>query len=197
MELIAITNRKLCQGDFLKQIEKLSKSGVSGIVLREKDLDDAQYEDLLRKCLSVLKDSPVPLYVNQKVDVAKKLSHPFVQVSYSDFLKNPEKMKDFKRVLVSVHAAEEAKNAQKLGADGVIAGHIFVTDCKKGLPPRGIPFLQSVLDQVSIPVYAIGGITKETLPKLLGMAIQGACVMSASMAETFFWNTIDNRAFRD
>ena len=38
------------------------------------------------------------------------------------------------------------------------AGHIFATDCKKGLPPRGLDFLKSVCDAVGIPVYAIGGI---------------------------------------
>ena len=38
------------------------------------------------------------------------------------------------------------------------AGHIFATDCKKGLPPRGLDFLKNVCDAVLIPVYAIGGI---------------------------------------
>ena len=38
------------------------------------------------------------------------------------------------------------------------AGHIFATDCKKGLPPRGLDFLKNVCDAVEIPVYAIGGI---------------------------------------
>ena len=38
------------------------------------------------------------------------------------------------------------------------AGHIFATDCKKGLPPRGLDFLKNVCDAVGIPVYAIGGI---------------------------------------
>ena len=38
------------------------------------------------------------------------------------------------------------------------AGHIYATDCKKGLPPRGLDFLKNVCDAVEIPVYAIGGI---------------------------------------
>ena len=41
---------------------------------------------------------------------------------------------------------------------GATAGHIFATDCKKGLPPRGLDFLKNVCDAVEIPVYAIGGI---------------------------------------
>ena len=38
------------------------------------------------------------------------------------------------------------------------AGHVYVTDCKKGLPPRGLEFLKEVCTKVTIPVYAIGGI---------------------------------------
>ena len=33
-----------------------------------------------------------------------------------------------------------------------------MTDCKKGLAPRGLDFLKNVCDSVDIPVYAIGGI---------------------------------------
>ena len=48
--------------------------------------------------------------------------------------------------------------AERLGAAYVTAGHIFTTDCKKGLPPRGLDFLKNVCDAVTIPVYGIVGI---------------------------------------
>ena len=38
------------------------------------------------------------------------------------------------------------------------AGHIYVTDCMKGLAPRGLGFLKDVCSTVNVPVYAIGGI---------------------------------------
>lgn len=49
-------------------------------------------------------------------------------------------MTDFESVSTSIHKPEEALKAQELGADFVFAGHVFATDCKKGLPPRGLDF---------------------------------------------------------
>lgn len=50
------------------------------------------------------------------------------------------------------------KEAEQLGASYLTAGHIYATDCKRGLPPRGLGFLKEVCREVSIPVYGIGGI---------------------------------------
>ena len=79
---------------------------------------------------------------------------------------------------VSVHTVEEARNAEKLGADGLIAGHIFVTDCKKGLAPRGLEFLKEVCAAVSIPVFAIGGIDDSNSDAVRLAGAQGECRMS-------------------
>lgn len=81
----------------------------------------------------------------------------------------------------SVHSVEEAKLAQGLGAAYVTAGHIFATDCKRGVPPRGLEFLNEVCEAVRIPVYAIGGIHKGNLPLVDGSGAAGACMMSEYM----------------
>ena len=74
------------------------------------------------------------------------------------------------------------------GAHGLIAGHIFITDCKKGAAPRGLAFLQQICDAVNIPVYAIGGINAQTYPELQASSAAGACVMSYAMKQgSFFW----------
>ena len=63
------------------------------------------------------------------------------------------------------------------------AGHIFATDCKAGLPPRGTDFLKEVCSAVQIPVYAIGGIRPEEkqIEKVLSCGAAGACIMSGMM----------------
>ena len=81
----------------------------------------------------------------------------------------------------SVHSPEEAVLAEKLGASWLIAGHIFATACKPDLPPRGLDFLRNVCSSVSIPVYAIGGITPERLPAITQAGAAGCCVMSQMM----------------
>ena len=68
------------------------------------------------------------------------------------------KKEKFTKIGISIHSVEEAKEAEQLGASYLTAGHIYATDCKRGLPPRGLGFLKEVCREVSIPVYGIGGI---------------------------------------
>ena len=60
------------------------------------------------------------------------------------------------------------------------AGHIFATDCKKDLPPRGLEFLKEVCNSVTIPVYAIGGIKLSDVQ--MDEITKGGCIMSGMMS---------------
>lgn len=86
-----------------------------------------------------------------------------------------------KRIGTSIHSVEDAVFAESHGADYITAGHIFTTDCKKGLPGRGVDWLKSICNAVSIPVYAIGGISDANVSMLSNCNIAGYCMMSASM----------------
>ena len=90
---------------------------------------------------------------------------------------------NFDIVGTSVHSVEDALEAQRLGADYVTAGHIYETDCKKGLPPRGLEFLKNVCDSVDIPVYGIGGIkiNEEQIEEVKKCGASGGCIMSGMM----------------
>lgn len=68
-----------------------------------------------------------------------------------------------------------------LGASYLIAGHIFATDCKKGLKPRGLEYLSDISKAVKIPVLGIGGISLERLSSILQTGAAGTCVMSHFM----------------
>lgn len=86
-----------------------------------------------------------------------------------------------KRIGTSIHSVDDAVFAESHGADYITAGHIFTTDCKKGLPGRGIDWVKSICNAVSIPVYAIGGISDANVSMLSDCNISGYCMMSASM----------------
>ena len=83
----------------------------------------------------------------------------------------------------SCHSVEDALCAYKLGCDYVTAGHVYITDCKKGLAPRGIDFLKKMSDSVPIPVYGIGGIGLESdkIDEVKQAGAKGACIMSGYM----------------
>ena len=199
---LCITNRKLCTGNFLTKIRELAdRQEIEKIVLREKDLSSDDYEALAEKCKENCQEYGKPLVINQFIETAQKLQNPEVQISMEMLRKytgntvqqrvntgagstcnlHSTVLGEFQAVGVSVHSAPEAEEAQLLGAGYLIAGHIFQTDCKKGIPGRGLAFLEEVCQKVSIPVYAIGGISPDNIQEVIRAGAKGGCMMSGFM----------------
>ena len=177
----AVTNRNLCKRPFFDVIEDLSKKDVKTIVLREKDLSEEEYYEIAEKCKEICDRNGASLTIHNFIDVARRLGIKKIHLPYPVFLKEAGNLSDFESVSTSIHKPEEAIKAQKLGVDFVFAGHVFVTDCKKGLPPRGLEFLTDVVNAVKIPVYGIGGINEENITKIMECGAAGGCMMSGFM----------------
>jgi len=186
-KIMAVTNRHLCRIPLEQQIEKICRLHPAGIILREKDLTEEEYEALAARVLPVCREYQVPLTLHYYPEAAvrlgvRRIHLPLGKLEERSFA---EMKSMFEVIGSSVHAPEEAVLAAELGASYVTAGHVFATDCKKGLPPRGLDFLRSVCGAVSIPVYAIGGINLD--PDRIGAALEcgaaGVCVMSGMMGE--------------
>ena len=170
--------------NFLQSIEMIAKSEVEAIILREKDLSEDEYFLLAKKVKEICDKYNKKLIIHSFIDVAKKLGIKNIQLPFSKFIAVDNLHKDFESIGTSVHSVEDAVLAEKSGADYIIAGHIFATVCKIGLPPRGVEFLSKVCNAVNIPVYAIGGIDDNSVAELSYLNcnnFSGVCVMSALM----------------
>jgi thiamine-phosphate pyrophosphorylase len=177
--VITVTNRKLCKDCFAERVQKILSAEPFLVILREKDLSDSEYEKLAGNIISD-KDKYRQILSLNRPGIAAKLGIENVHLTIHDLREN-SRPEGIKRVGVSVHSADEAKEAQNLGADYLIAGHIYTTDCKKGVPPRGIDFLREVVSSVKIPVFAIGGICEENFREPLENGAKGVCLMSEFM----------------
>ncbi|MGN1090727.1 MAG: thiamine phosphate synthase [Huintestinicola sp.] len=178
-KVICVTQRSLVKGDFCEQIEKICKAGADRVILREKDMSPAEYTELAKRVMEICSRYDVPFSVNTFTDIAKELGSENIHLSYRDFAGG--KGKGFACVGVSVHSAEEAAAAERGGASYLIAGHIFVTDCKKGIPPRGTQYLEEICRRVSVPVYGIGGINEDNAKEVSVTGADGVCIMSGLM----------------
>lgn len=161
-------------GDFLERVSALYKNGVS-VILREKDLSENEYERLAKSVLEVCPNVILHSYAN----IAKRLGVRKIHLPLH--MMNERIKNDFETIGVSVHSALEAVTAEKMGASYITAGHIFATDCKSGLAPRGTEFLRSVAYAVNIPVYGIGGISPDNIVKIKETGADGSCIMSGFM----------------
>ena len=180
--LQVITNNALVPGDLLQVVAAAAQAGADMVQLREKDLPPRELYALAVKIRDVLACGHTKLVINGSVGIALAVDAAGVHLGHDSLpVAVARRLLPGKQVGVSVHAVAEAVQAQRAGADYVIAGHIFATACKAGLPPRGLTFLTQVCQAVTIPVLAIGGITAANAAAVLHAGAAGVAVMSTVM----------------
>lgn len=180
---LCVTNRKLCQGDFYERIQQIIRNReADAILLREKDLSRSEYKKLAEQVLWICQETDVTCILHTFWESALKLQCRNIHLPLDILETLPAREKiHFQRIGASVHSVEQARRAEKSGADYVIAGHVFETDCKRGLPGRGLEFIREVTESVHIPVYGIGGICQENAEAVVRAGAAGVCVMSGFM----------------
>ena len=126
----------------------------------------------------------VPLIINDRVDVALAIDADGVHVGQSDMPCSVTRRLIGEDKILGVSAAtiEEAKKAEKDGADYIGTGAVFPTATKDDAPKITKKDLKEIVDSINIPVVAIGGITLENASQLNDTGIAGLSVVSAIMS---------------
>lgn len=188
--IVCVTNRKLVKeykengsfSPFLEKIKEAAKKRPAFIILREKDLPPDDYKKLAEKVLEICNSEKVSCVLHYFYEEAIELGVKKIHLPLHVLEKMTDNEKKcFDVIGVSTHSVEDARRAQELGAFYITAGHVFATDCKKGLAPRGLQFLGDVCDSVKIDVYAIGGISENNMHQCISRGAKGVCMMSGFM----------------
>lgn len=183
-KIICLTDRKISRAPFLQQIETICALHPLALILREKDLPEQEYAQLAQKVQALCKAYGVKFIAHTFWRIGLTLGAHGVHLTLADFAAmTAEERGQAGCVGVSVHSLDEVKTAVNLGAAYLIAGHIYASSCKPGLPPRGLAFLRMACELSSVPVYAVGGIgvDKEQIKEVLACGAAGVCVRSALM----------------
>lgn len=176
-DFLCISNRKLFQGDrdeYLARLAQIDGLEIS-VVLREKDLPEDEYIDLAREVISRCKNAILHTYISAAASLGYKKIHLTM-----DLLRNSD-ISGFELVGASAHTVEDAVEAERLGASYITLSHIFETDCKKGVPPKGLSLIKDARKKVNIPIYALGGIDGENIGSVFAAGASGAALMSEFM----------------
>ena len=186
---IVITNRHLVQGDFLKQLEKVTKLHPHALIQREKDLTDDAYESLAKKVFDLCKREDITFFLHTKIEIARKIGCQNIHLSIPVLkgLSETEKKaltEDFCEISISCHSMEDVEIAMAGGATQIILGTIFETECKKGVLGKGVEFVREICQKCPLPVYAIGGMNLQRLPLVIDAGAAGCCMMSGFMQTT-------------
>lgn len=184
LSLYLVTDKSDDVEKFLKTIEEAIKGGVSVVQIREKTADTLDFYNLALKVKEITEKHDVPLIINDRVDVALAVDAEGVHVGQSDMpcdvtraLVGPDKI-----VGVSAATIEEARKAESDGADYIGAGAVFPTATKDDAPKITKKDLKEIVESISIPVVAIGGITLNNAHELIDTGIAGLSVVSAIMS---------------
>lgn len=145
--ILCVTDRTLCPEHFLSQISRIAAAGPAGVILREKDLCESAYRALAAQVLSLCRQHQVPCILHTFPSAARALGATALHLPLPLLRAMPkEERAAFSSLGTSCHSVAEALEAQALGATYLLAGHIFDTSCKPGLPggdwiswPRSAP----------------------------------------------------------
>ena len=140
-DILCVTNRSLCHEDFLQRIRKIAACQPKGIILREKDLSEEAYKALAENVMQICKQNDVPCILHSFIDAALLLGAEQIHLPLHILRgMEEEKKRQFRSIGASCHSVAEAQEAARLGCTYITAGHVFVTDCKRDLPPEGWRF---------------------------------------------------------
>jgi thiamine-phosphate pyrophosphorylase len=182
-DLYLVTDRNQTGGrDLLWVLEQALDGGVKAVQLREKDLSGRDLFWLAEKTCKLCQAYHAALFINDRVDVALAVDAAGVQLSQTSLpvvttraLLGPQKI-----IGVSTHSLQEAREAEQNGADFVLFGPVYFTASKASYgAPQGLPALKTIVDNVSLPVYAIGGIKPENIESTKNIGIRGVALISA------------------
>ena len=167
------------------RIERIAACHPAGIILREKDLSPEEYKLLAQQVAAICQKYAVPCILHSFAETAMELQAAAIHLPLPVLraVSREEKCR-FRAIGASCHSTEEALEAQSLGCTYITAGHVFETDCKRGLPGRGLSFLREVCSAVQIPVYGIGGIDRSNIKQVRAAGASGACLMSSLMGSS-------------
>ena len=186
--LLLVTDRRQTKGrPLVPLLQRVLTAAAPAIQLRERDLSARELMTLAREVQALTASHRSHLLINDRIDVALALEGVGVHLR-SKSLPVPvaRQMLGAQRLLgISVHAVEEAVQAESQGVDYIVLGPIYETPSKQMFgPPLGIHTLEKACKLVRVPILGIGGVTAARAREMRRAGAFGAAVITAILSAT-------------
>ncbi|UCD34206.1 MAG: thiamine phosphate synthase [Nitrospiraceae bacterium] len=159
-------------------------AGIGTIQIRDKCLCRRELYREAAAVRKITREHGVTLIINDHVDIALAVDADGVHLGQEDLPLAEARsiMGDRKIIGLSTHSASQAARAEQGGADYIGFGPLYRTETKDAGRPRGIRALQEVRRIVTIPVVAIGGISRANIREVLDAGADAAAILSAVLS---------------
>lgn len=183
--LYLCTDRDLMSTDTIEEaVEQAVKGGCTVVQLREKDCSSLEFYETALRVKKITDQYKIPLIINDRVDIALAVNADGVHVGQDDLpAASVRRILGGDKVIgVSAGSVREAVKAREDGADYLGVGAMHATSTKTDADVTTVEELKKIREMVDLPIVAIGGINKQTLPELKGTGVDGIAVVSAVIA---------------
>lgn len=183
LSLYLVTRREsLSLEAFYNVVLEAVEGGVSIVQLREKGTALAEFAELGKGILDILRPKGVPLIINDSIELALAIGADGVHLGQGDAsVVKARKLLGPKAIIgLSIETLEQARAAESLDLDYIAASPVFATPTKTDTAkPWGLEGLSELCRSTKFPVVSIGGINLGNIEDIVHAGSAGVAVVSA------------------
>jgi thiamine-phosphate pyrophosphorylase len=188
--LCCITDQSIAQLSFEDMALRALQAGIGWLQYRDKESSRRLIYEEAVNLRKITRDFNAVLIVNDHADIAYAVDADGVHLGQNDLpLHEARKIMKQKIIGISTHSMEQAREAEKGGADYIGFGPVFPTATKDAGAPKGLDMLREIRREITIPVVAIGGITSGNVRSVLEAGADAVAVASALLKGNIGDNT--------
>lgn len=184
LSLYLVTNSSgLSEKRFLEIVLEACEGGITMLQLREKEASTHDFYELALKVKKITDSYNIPLIINDRVDICLAIDAEGVHIGDDELpvWKTRELIGPNKILGVSAKTVARSFEAKFEGADYLGVGAIYPTTTKVQTRLTSMETLKEIVDEVKIPVVAIGGIKEHNILSFEGSGISGISIVSDIM----------------
>lgn len=166
--LYMVTDRRRLGADavdrLVPRVLAAARAGIHFVQIRESDLEGGPLTEVVERCVRAVASTTTRIIVNDRLDVALAAG------AHGVHLRADSMPAARVRAIVpggfligrSIHSPAEAAAASRADVDYLIFGTVFQTSSKPDQEAAGARALADAVAATTVPVLAIGGVTRET-----------------------------------
>ncbi len=166
--------------------QQLCDGGADLIQLRAKKSSPDEIRRMAEAILPVTRSANIGLVINDHPEIAREVGAEFCHLGQEDFFnagyKHVSELQTPNSKLqigLSTHSPEQAQRALAAGPEYIAIGPVYATRTKLSAKPVTLEYVRWAAANVTIPWFAIGGITLQRLDEVLAAGARRICVVAA------------------